>query len=224
MRDCLHRQAARIVRCGAALMLDAKCESSKRVLEYLAKPRARWNLVRIALWTTRVWASAEDLVTDSLMRVLDPDDRPWDGRRPFLSFMSFLLREVYKDQMRRYAAREIPEDGRAIDEATQSALPSAEEAIDRTRSLNDHLELYARLCKDLESEDPSLRKCLELQVEEVSSEEQAAILGWSIDKVYQAHRTIARHALRIRDAWIAERETALRLRRQGKPIVEEAKP
>jgi hypothetical protein len=58
-------------------MYDRDAPYSKRALAELEKPRVRGSLVQIAQWSTQSEADAEDLVSDALILVLDPEESPW---------------------------------------------------------------------------------------------------------------------------------------------------
>ena len=115
-------------------MLSTTAESSRRALAQFAR-RKMWSLlVQMAYWSTRQVARAKDLVGDSMLRVLDPDDLPWDGLRPFRTLMSWVLRHVYADQMRLHASREVSLAGDKIDRTVQSQLVPVDEQIDQARN------------------------------------------------------------------------------------------
>ena len=58
--------------------------------------------MKIAFWTTKNASSAEDLVQGGIVRVLDPDDKPWDPAvGTFLTHMTYLLRRIWTDRLRR---------------------------------------------------------------------------------------------------------------------------
>ena len=72
-----------------------------RALEELAKDGQRARLVRLALWYTASAADAEDLVSDAVERVCDPDDSPWDpSNRSFLAHFDQVMRHLADAQRR----------------------------------------------------------------------------------------------------------------------------
>jgi DNA-directed RNA polymerase specialized sigma24 family protein len=203
-------------------MSEGESESTRRLLEELKKPRVLRFLLSLARRRTGDRTLAEDLVADAIVRAMDPDDLPWDGTRRFASFMSFSFRRIYRNQMRRLSGQEAALDTEVLDETTESALPRPDEDVDRARSRCDHEAIFERVCVDLGRQDPRLRQCFELMADEVSAEDQCAILGWSIEDVYREHRTIRRRALAIHAEWLAEQEAAMAVRRQANPVTKEA--
>lgn len=215
-------EAVLVVGSRAGDMIDGSAASSARAREELEKPGLHDRLVRVAFWSTRDLERARDLVSDTIARVLDPDGLPWDGRGSFASFMALSMHHVHDDQQRRRSAHEIARDAAVIGKITRSALPLAEELIDEKRDLERMTMLHQRLLSLLEKEDPALRRCFEMKVDQASSEEQAAKLGWTIEQVYEAHRTIGRRARRLHDEWTAEQDDRLRILRQGAAARNEA--
>src|SRR5581483_8538689 len=100
------------------------------------KERGMWlRLVWIAWWSTRDLSRAEDLVQETIMRVLDPDDLPWDGKFPFRRFMTYRLRHVFCDWMRRRMALEVPIDALVAGHDMRSEEPSPEDVVDQRRAV-----------------------------------------------------------------------------------------
>jgi DNA-directed RNA polymerase specialized sigma24 family protein len=201
-------------------MYDPKSPASQRVIAKLEQPGTWWRLVQLAFWSTKDASRAEDLVADTLIRVMDPDDLPWiEKERPFLSHMSFSFRHVWNDQLRRHSAQEVPEDGLAVDDKTLSKEPPVDEELDRRRMLATFDELGEKLLAAAGEIDATTKACMELAMQGLSPEEQAAKLGCDISKVYEAQHFRRRHAARLRDEWNAselERMRALRDRAKRK--------
>ncbi|MBV9950165.1 MAG: hypothetical protein JOZ69_25215 [Myxococcales bacterium] len=61
-------------------MFDRDAPSTKRVFEELEDDELRNGLYCFARWQTWSAADAEDLVAEALMRVCDPEDKPWSRR------------------------------------------------------------------------------------------------------------------------------------------------
>ncbi|MGH7436114.1 MAG: RNA polymerase sigma factor, partial [Polyangiaceae bacterium] len=115
-------------------MFDEGDATWRRVLTQLQK-RGTWlRLVSMARWSTREWSRAEDLVQETLMRVGNPADLPWDGKRPFLSFMSFMFRHVFCDWMRRLCSHELPTDATKMGRKVRDSGPSPDEDLDERRT------------------------------------------------------------------------------------------
>src|SRR5258708_32496060 len=82
-------------------MYDPDAPSSRRALAELAKPRVYARLVHLAEWSTQSEADAEDLVSDALVLVLNPDESPWiPSQGTFLTHMTDVMRHVWDQQMR----------------------------------------------------------------------------------------------------------------------------
>ena len=96
-----------VVGSRAGEMLDKEAESSRRVLANMRDGATWLRLVKLAKWSTGNWDRAQDLVMDTFMRIMDPDDLPWTGTVPFLTFMMWSFRKVRYEQRRLARAREI---------------------------------------------------------------------------------------------------------------------
>ncbi len=199
-------------------------ESQKRLREELDKPRTLLSLMRLARKRTKNAIRAEDLLSETIVQVLEEDGASWDRRFSFLSFMAFKLSHVYTALGRLRSVTEIPRDREAIDEEELSAQLGPEDALERSRTLREWDDLLGRLNSVLVKEDLKTAQCLELMADGRSVEEQATLLGWRVDQVYNAHRTIQRRGLEVRQAWSEEREALMHARREAIPPSEESRP
>jgi DNA-directed RNA polymerase specialized sigma24 family protein len=191
-------------------MYDAKAPSSLRVVAELAIPGVQKALLRLALKRTRNLAQAEDLVAEALMRVMAPDDLPWDDTKgSFLGHMARVMTHVRGRQLRAGSAREVPDDGLAIDDRTLTREPAADVALERGRSLEALEELTTQLLEVAGERNPLARQCLELSMQGITEpEEQADVLACTVEEIYEANRFLKRHGERLRD----EQEAAGRAR------------
>jgi len=158
-------------------VLDLGAPSSQRAIFELEKPKVRERLHRIALTRTTSHAAADDLVEDALVRVLDPDDSPWDsGQYPFVRHMRFVMRQTWDRQMRRASVqREVLDEGVKGEEGTLAAL---------------------------EHEHPLVRPICELGAQGIASpSQQAQALGCPVQAVYDAFATLERHARKALTDW-----------------------
>ena len=180
-------------------MIAPGAGSSARALAQLER-RGMWKrLVRIAFWSARTRFGAEDLVAETVARVLDPEDLPWDGAVPFHRFMTFQFRAVFKGWMRRMSAHEIPMPTEQLAEHAADAGPLPDERIDLRRTQKALFALGHRLLEELAESDPLARQCFDLYAAGMSTKDQAAALGCTEAQVQLLHAVIKRRAARIRD-------------------------
>jgi DNA-directed RNA polymerase specialized sigma24 family protein len=186
-------------------MGDAESASAQRVRDKLAEPGLLPRLYRIAYWSTRNWASAQDLIADVIVLLFAGGRHEWDGQRPFLRFMSYMCRHVYDDQMRRKSAQELPHDG--VSELAVSSDPGADEAIDQRRAEHRMARLRDKLVLELEEEEPDVLRSFQLMAEGLDEGQRATALGCSVDRVRAIGALIRRRGERLRAEWdSAERE------------------
>jgi DNA-directed RNA polymerase specialized sigma24 family protein len=184
----------------------------------LARPGTWKRLVTLALWSTRDRTRAEDLASEAIMTVLDPDGSRWDGTGSFLQFMSFLLRAVFKNWIRRRVQDEVPTEAEDLAEIAVDRRPLADDAIHLQRTWQMLVLLGGRLSTELAADDPLARRCLDLWKEGMSTKEQAAALGCTEERVLAAQTLIKRRAARIRAEYdAAERDRMLTLQRAAAP-------
>jgi hypothetical protein len=196
-------------------MFDANAPTSLRVAEQLANATIREKLMKIAWWSTKEALAARDLVEDGLVRVLDPEDKPWDPENgTFVTHMTHVLRQIWSDRLRRLKDHELPSErlvGRARARAAMASddLPP-DEALDDHRSLVVAELLVERLMVALEKQRPLAAQCLELMGNGAAAREQAEQLGCPVEDVYEANRFLKRQAQRIREEWTASEEARTR--------------
>jgi DNA-directed RNA polymerase specialized sigma24 family protein len=191
--------------------------SSARVAEQLEIASVRETLMRIAFWSTKDKAMAQDLVHDGLVRVLDPDDTPWDpAKSTFLTHMTYVLRRIWADRMRRRSAHEVVDDTFARDETIPSLDPQPDEAFDSRRARGIVEKLVDQLRAFLGDHKPLAGACLDLMgLGCETPSEQAAKLACGIDEVYDAQRFMRRHAERIRKEWMTSEKARMGQLRYG---------
>jgi DNA-directed RNA polymerase specialized sigma24 family protein len=147
----------------AVIVYDAEAPSSKLAIAELKKPTVSARLLKIAHWHTDSDAVAEDLVEDALVRVLDPEDSPWDPTvRTFLTHMSFVIRRLwYREQRTLLAQREVLDANVTRHENAVSEEPYPDDEVDRRRSMAVLRELGDRALA-LIADDPLARRVFEL--------------------------------------------------------------
>ncbi len=185
-------------------MLDLGAPSSQRAILELEEPMVRERLHQIALSRTASDAAAEDLVEDALVRVLDPDDSPWDpGQYPFVRHMNFVMRQTWAQHMRRASTRrEVLDGGLTGEESTPGELARADDELDGFRGLALRASLLEEVVSTLEHDHPLVRPICELGAQGIESpSEQAERLGCAVQTVYDTFATLKRHARKALMDW-----------------------
>jgi RNA polymerase sigma factor (sigma-70 family) len=183
------------------LVIKEEAPSSRLVAAELSKLDVRKRLHEIAFWHTRSDADAEDLVADALVRVLEPDDRPWDpSERSFLVHMAFVMQQHWTQQKRRLRFRNEVSDEGVAQERTSSDSAPVDDEVDRTRTLEVRRELGERVFARLE--DPLTRKVFKLGAEEdLKPSVQAERLGCSVGAIQLAYKQITYHGRIVLEEW-----------------------
>jgi len=188
-------------------MYDPDAPSSRRVLALMEEEKTRRDLVRAAEKITGSWQDAEDLVSDALIRVLDPEDLPWEIG-PFLGHMKFVMRHLWGRQQRpARVKKEVADEDVTRGKRGLSREPRADDELDRRRWLAERRELGETLLTDIEHKNPLIRPCFELSAQGIeSAEDQAAILKCDVADVREARRIIKYHAKRLLIEWHSSEE------------------
>jgi DNA-directed RNA polymerase specialized sigma24 family protein len=200
-------------------VLDLGAPSSQRAIIELEKPMMRERLHWIALKRTESDAAADDLIEDTLVRVLDPDDLPWNHEQyTFVGHMKFAMRRTWADKLRQASVqREIPAGAVGYDEATgegdgespdedkearPNADPRADDELDRMRAAARRDALLEEVVASLEPDYPLVRPLCELGGRGIDSpSEQARQLGCPVEAIYEAMATLKRHAQKALADW-----------------------
>ena len=196
-------------------MYDADAISSRLAVAELSKPGVTKRLLKFAMWSTPSEAEAEDLIANTLLRVLDPQDAPWDpAHGSFLKHMAYVMRQQWDRHARRSMVRnEIVGTGLASDENTSSREPPADDELDRRRSLAVLRTLGERLLVRV-GDDVRARQVFDLGAKGVHEQgEQAAALACTASEVKDAVLRLKYHARLVREEWTDAEErrmTALR--------------
>jgi DNA-directed RNA polymerase specialized sigma24 family protein len=181
-------------------VLDFSAPPSKRVVEALEEPRTRTLLHKFAVWLTHSEADAEDLVSDAIHVMCDPQDgRPWDpARGTLLAHARVVMVDLAKARRRRAATRrEVPGDLLALAEEMPHAGPAPDEALSDAR-LRGRLERLGGRLRESIGHLPRAVQVFDLGCQGVEKpDEQAHAIGCDVREVYEANRQIARHAARV---------------------------
>jgi DNA-directed RNA polymerase specialized sigma24 family protein len=206
----------------AAMTEDDRASSARRasvdaILKSQDWGRIHAQLVASAKARTKSPAMAEDLAQEAIRRVLDPNWEPWDPEKePSLPqfLMRIVSRLVSNERTHSRAHREIVMDREAAEGSRERRVArkaggvavdaSSPEAQAIARQL--YLRRIDRLHADV-AEDAVTRALVE-QAEEGNDKasEQAAATGYSIEKVREGRRRLARHVDRITREIPAESE------------------
>jgi DNA-directed RNA polymerase specialized sigma24 family protein len=208
-------------------VFDPNAPSSLRALAEFAKASVRKIFLKIAKWSTDgSEADAEDLIAAAMVLVLDPGKNPW-LTGTFLTHMSFVMRHVWYEEMRRARVkREIVDEDVTRDLATRSKEPAADEELHRRRSLAVLRTLGEQLIREIGDKFPVAKQVYELGAADIEdAAEQAAIIGCTVEEVHEARRTLKHHAKRIRDEYdLAEERRMKELRERSLRNGPETKP
>ncbi len=196
-------------------MFDDKAPSSLLVLEQLKRPRMMELLVGIARQLTGSVADAEDLVPNALLRVLDPDDAPWDPEHPFLSHMRYVIRQVWKQQMRKVRVqREILDSGLAANDKTASPHPRQDDELEHRRDIRLWRPLLNEVLAKIGAKHPLVVEICEAAAQGIDEpEDQAKKIGCDVEDIYRARETLKHHGMVAHAEWEnAERRRMKELR------------
>lgn len=181
-------------------MLDFTAPPSKRVVDALQDQPTRKLLLKFATWLTHSEVDAEDLLSDTILCMCDPQNgRPWDpGRGSLLAHARVVMVDLAKAKRRRAAARrEILGDPVAFDEGMPHPGPAPDEAVSDTRLLERLRRLGGRL-RERVGHLPRALQVFDLGCEGVETAGKLAqAIGCDVRDVYEANRQIARNAARV---------------------------
>ena len=182
-------------------MYDPEAPSSVLAIAALRRPGVFHLLRRIAMKRARHEQEADDFVSDSLIRVLDPYDMPWiPVARPFLFHMRVVIRRVsYRVNRRSYARSEVP-DGGVAQENTASDV-RIDEDVDHKRASEARRVLIARLLDRMNDDDDAIKYFRLAKTQSLAPSELAAALTWTVEKVHLVQKRVAYHAQAIRQEW-----------------------
>lgn len=180
-------------------MFDPNAECSRRAIAELKKEGTRAKLVHLALWWTATPADADDLVSDAIERVCDPDGLPWSGAGSFLTHMNFAMRHRADAKRRTGIARfEVVASSFEHEPVAVDAEPLADERLHAARTLAWMRELGAELEAELRASDPDAARAYRLRAQGCETPlELAAAMGCPVDAVYDIDRRIKYRAAQI---------------------------
>lgn len=203
-------------------MYDTDATSSRLAVAELSKPGVNKRLLMMAMWSTHSEPDAEDLIANALLRVLDPQDAPWEPERgSFLKHMSYVMKQQWDRHARKAMVQlEVVGTGLASDENTLSREPPADVELDRRRSLAVLRTLGERLLVRV-GDDVLARRVFDLGAQGIHEQgEQAAVLDCTSGDVKDAMLRLKYHARLVREEWTDAEErrmTALREKATKQP-------
>ncbi len=195
---------------------DPKAPSSVLALAEFARKGVRAKLLVIAkLFTKGSEADADDLIAWAMMVVLDPAKDPW-LKGSFTAHMGHAMRHAQDEMSRRaQAKRETVDEDATDDRRALTREPPADAELHRRRELAVFHELGERLMREIGAKHPLAKRVYELSMDDiVEADEQAAILGCSVDEIHDAREIIKRHAMRIRDEYDQAEELRMKALRE----------
>jgi hypothetical protein len=208
---------------------DPRAPSSVLALAEYGKPEVARKLIRYANWRTRDTEEAKDLVADTLMRVCDPQDKPWDPQA--CSFFSHFRRVMTDDAIEAARTGEGRfEESRQEDEVFErvvSVVPAPDAQLNAGRRLEWLREMMDILVARIGHKDPLSMRIWRLVCDNRHDEpeEYAEALGVPIEAIYEALRRLRYHGARAREQWEAQearrmvelREHAARAKKREQP-------
>jgi DNA-directed RNA polymerase specialized sigma24 family protein len=176
-------------------VLDYKAPSSVRALQALSQSDCRRLLLKYGTLCTGSEADAEDLLSETLQVICDPDDgRPWnESRGTFLTHARLVMRDLARQwRLSAQSRREVLDDGTTLDETKDDLSDPPDDALDAARKNERDKKLGALLRQRL---DPLALRVFEQRCEgEDTATHLARVCKCSVDDVYDANRRIAYQA------------------------------
>jgi DNA-directed RNA polymerase specialized sigma24 family protein len=204
-------------------VLDKGAASSQRALAELENPSTRENLLRYAMWRTRDYDKAKDLLADAMVLVLDPDRKPWDN--PKISFrrhMRGVMDDVGFDLSQKASERrEINETDLIAETGDADAFPDpaddrpGPDEVLEERSTTQWLRgLWQRMVPLFRGTDEVCLRIYDAACKsQETPQEQADFLGVPVEEVYEALRRMKYRAAIVKAEWQEEEaERMLRAR------------
>ncbi len=185
-------------------MADFDAPSSQLVVDLLKDEVVRKRLHAIARAITRSDVDADDLVQNALMRVLDPEDAPWDREQvTFFTHMGRVMRQTWNEQMRRARVkREVPDGTLTQHERVSDSGPLADSEAARAETTSLQRRLMHDVLAEIGDKHPIARQVYELGEQGIEDpREQAAIIGCAPNDVHLAIKQLKYAARRALERW-----------------------
>jgi hypothetical protein len=188
---------------------DPRAKSSLLAIAEYGKPTEAGRLLRYATWRTKNVEDARDLIADAMVRVCDPQDKPWDpARGSFFRHMRLVMDSDAIEQHRRGFKKyeTVDSDHEAFDRVVEPT-PGPDMALQAKRRLDWLRGMMLTLIGRLQGKDPLGLSIYELACDNRHEEpaEFAEALAVPVEDVYEAMRRLRYHGAKVRDEW-EERE------------------
>ena len=205
-------------------MYDPSAPSSLLAIAEYRKPEIARQLIRYARWRSGDDDEAKDLLADVLMRVCDPDDKPWDPHaRTFFRHMRHVMDDHAIKLSRagpgRFEVSRLQGKGDENDddvfERVVALVPGPDAQLNAGRRLAWLREMMDLLVARIGPRDPLSMRIWRLVCENRHDEpeEYAEALGVHVTEIYEALRRLRYHGAKIRAEWEArEKQRLARLR------------
>ena len=195
-------------------VFDADAPSSRLAIEQIELPNVRERLFAYAKARTGSEADADDLVEEALLRVLDPDDAPWDpARGSFIPYVGYLMRQCWHGKLRKASTRREVLDGEL--DGSPLALsrePRTDVELDRRRTMAVWQSVLDEVLAKIGDKYPLARKVVDLASRGIDQPaDQARMIPCRIEEVYRILETLQYHA----QAVFEQRELAERRRMEN---------
>lgn len=189
-------------------MYDPRAPSSLLALAEYGKPEVARKLIRYAMWRTQDLDEAKDLVADTLMRVCDPQDKPWDPE--VCSFFRFFRRVMTDDAIE--ATRtgegrfEVSRQEDEVFERVVHRVPGPDAQLNAGRRLAWLREIMDILVARIGRKDTLGMRIWRLVCDNRHDEpeEYAEALGVHVTEIYEALRRLRYHGAIVRAEWEAK--------------------
>jgi hypothetical protein len=177
---------------------DFKAPSSVRAIAALGEGDTRTNLLKFASWLTHSEAQGEDLLSDAVECVCDPENgRPWDpDRASFGTHMRIVMRDLARRERRSSRSRHEVLSPRKVKRA-RSLAPLADDVLDHARGFDRLQRLGETLRAGLSSRPLDLEVLDARMAGTERADDLAQLLGRPVEEIYEANRRIARCAARV---------------------------
>jgi DNA-directed RNA polymerase specialized sigma24 family protein len=192
---------------------DPRAPSSLLALAEYAKPEIARKLIRYASWRTRDPDEAKDLVADAMIRICDPDDKPWDPQvrsffRHFRRVMSDDAIEAARTGEGRFEASRQEDE---VFERVVSVVPGPDAQLNAHRRLAWLRVMMGVLVGRIGAKDALGMRIWRLVCENRHDEpeEYAEALGVPVAEIYEALRRLRYHGAKVRDEWQAHEATRM---------------
>ena len=172
---------------------------------------------------------AKDLVAKSLVRVIDPNDAPWQpGAHSFLAHMHRIMTQVRYRERRALLAAKRPElvfDGGIAQESLASDGPGADDELEDARTLAVRRKLGALLLVRLADDPLATQLYLNATKEDLEPSEEAARFNVTVAAIKAAHARLRYHGQILLAEWEAQEELRMKaVREQARTQSEEGTP